>query len=130
MCIRDRPEPASRSPEPGVIRETDPTLPVRSEEFEAGDMGAETTGDVVILSMHIVGQTPTEGHEARTWSDSQKPSLLNNEFQNLVQRDPGFGPKQSRRRVEGNEAVETTRKQGIPPVVEWHVALGTAIAVR
>jgi hypothetical protein len=111
------------------LREAESALAIRTKQLEAGDMGTEASGDVMVLAVYVIGQRATQSDEARARRHSEKPPLRNDDLQNFGQSNSRFCAQQPVDRIESNETVEASREQGIAPVVERHVTVGSAIAV-
>ncbi len=68
--------PANRRPEQFGIRfgPDDHLRPVGQEQGEGLDMVAEGTLDMVVLTVDIAGDRPTDGHEAGSGGDRNEPA--------------------------------------------------------
>src|SRR5207342_3199699 len=102
---------------------------IAAKQFEAFDMVAEAAGGMVVLAVHVVGDRAADGDVAGARRDRHEPALRDHLFEDFAEQDTRFAAKFSRRRIEGDEAVQATRgKQGAAGV-EATVAITAAVTV-
>ena len=76
-------------------------------------MGRESTIHMMIFSMNITCYRATHCYEFGTWSNGKEPAFRNNDFQYLVQCQPGLAFKNSFFGIERENLIVFKCRQGI-----------------
>ena len=104
---------------------------VASQQPERADVTPEGAGLMVVLAMDVVGNCPTRG--SRTWSPASRARTSRAAHRSRASPpivSPASARTTARRPVGRDDAIKPAHAQQAAAVVEAHVAIGSAEAVR
>ena len=116
----------SRPPERAVIgaREA-PAFATRQAQIEPLEMLAEAALDVVVLAVHVVGDTAAQGGKTGTGRYRRREAQRQEGVEQCAESDARLGDEQSRVSVEGKQTVQPRGDDGSAAAVQRNVAVAS-----
>src|SRR6267143_450749 len=95
-------------------------------QADLANVSAEGSGTVMVLTMHVVGNGPAHGNEARARRDQQKPSFREKYVDDIGKADATFAAQHASGFVEPEDAVEAAAVDQFAAGVETRVPVAAA----
>jgi hypothetical protein len=102
---------------------------IGANKLEGPHMPAEGTGAVVVLPMDVIGQGAAQCHKASAGQNGHKPALRYDEVQNLGQKNPRLGPKNSHLRLPEEYVPRVTHGNQHAIMRQAAVAITATVAI-
>src|SRR5208282_40240 len=93
-------------------------------------VGTKGSRAVMVLTMNVIRNGPTNGDEPRAGCDRKKPSLREKYVDNIGKAYTALAAHYARRFVKGKDAVESATIDQFAAAVETRIAIAAAEAIR